>query len=176
MRQPETINAIFNMNTTKNKGNSAGRIEKKVLIKASPDIIFQALTNATDLTHWFCDSASSNPQEGGELIASWRTGGVDQKGRAIFTRIVHNLLLELRWVYEQGEDADQKSLHTLSYTIQPRRGGSEVVMRDEDSFHSDEETLETLSEGWNSVLLELKDHCERKERSSKTRGGADLLK
>jgi uncharacterized protein YndB with AHSA1/START domain len=164
------------MNMPKNKGNSAGRIEKKVLIKASPDIIFEALTNATYLTHWFCDRASSNPQEGGELVASWKTGDADQVGRAIFTRIVRNSILELHWVYEQGEDVSEKSRHILTYTIQPKRGGAEVVMRDEGELNSDEETLETLSEGWNGLLLELKDYCERKGRSLKTRGEADLLK
>lgn len=164
------------MKMTKNKGSDTGRIEKKVLIKASPVLIFEALTNATDLAHWFCDRASSNPQEGGELVALWRTSDTDQVGRAIFTRIVPNSLLELRWVYEQGEDVGEKSHHILSYTIQPKRGGAEVVMRDEDEFHSDEETLETLSRGWNGVLLELKDYCERKERSLKTRGEVNFMK
>jgi uncharacterized protein YndB with AHSA1/START domain len=164
------------MKTPKNKGSNTGRIEKKVLIKASPEIIFEALTNATDLAHWFCDRASSNPQEGGELIVSWRTSDADQEGRAIFTRIVRNSLLELRWVYERGEDLTDKSRHFLSYNIQSKRGGAEVVMSDDDEMHTDEETLDTLSQGWNGVLLELKDYCERKERSLKTRAEADFPK
>lgn len=176
MQQSGITDALFNMKMTINKGNNAGRIEKKILIGASPGIIFEALTNATHLVHWFCDRASSNPEEGGELTASWRTGDADQQGRAIFTRIVRNSLLELRWVYEQGEDTREKLHHTLSYTIQLKRGGAEVIMRDEDELHSDEETLETLSQGWNGILLELKDYCERKERSSKTRSEPDPQK
>jgi uncharacterized protein YndB with AHSA1/START domain len=154
---------------TKITGNNLGQIQKKVLIAASPAIVFEALTNATDLARWFCDRASSNPQEGGELIASWKTGKKDQLGRAIFTRLVPNSLVALRWVYEQGGDEGKTLCHTLSYAILPSHGGAEVVMHDEDELHSDEETVETFSQGWNSVLLELKDYCERKKRSSKTR-------
>jgi uncharacterized protein YndB with AHSA1/START domain len=169
-------NALLYMKMPKSNCTNAGRIEKKVMIKATPAIVFEALTNAADLARWFCDRAASNPQEGGELVASWKTRDADRVGRAIFTRIVRNSILELRWIYEQGEDVGEGSRHILSYTIQPKHGGAEVAMRDEDELHLDEEALEAISQGWNGALLELKDHCERKRRSLKTRGEADTLK
>jgi uncharacterized protein YndB with AHSA1/START domain len=150
------------------KQNHAGQIEKRVWIKASPPIIFEALTNAPELAHWFCDRATSDPQEGGQLTAVWKTAESDQKGRAVYTRILRDSLIELLWVDEGSENMQAESRHSLSYTIKPRRGGSEVAMRDEDPSQTDDETVDAISQGWNSVLLELKDYCERRERSSKT--------
>ncbi|HYK88382.1 MAG TPA: SRPBCC domain-containing protein [Acidobacteriota bacterium] len=144
-----------------------GRIEKKVLIKASPAIIFQALTDARDLVRWFCDRATCDPKEGGELAAYWKAGKSGQKGRAVFTKFMPGSSLELLWVDDGTGEGQQNGRHVLSYTIRERRGTSEVIMRDDDNRQQDDDTYAFLDLGWNSVLLELKDYCERKERSSK---------
>ena len=83
-------------------------------------------------------------------------------------------LVELRWIDDgQGTLPEEKACHTLSYTIRSGRGTTtEVVMRDSDQPMEDLEAFERLSTGWNGVLLELKDYCERKERSAKRRFNA----
>ena len=144
---------------------SIGLIQKKVLIKASPEIVFQALTEARDLVRWFCDRATSDPREGGELTAYWRSAG--QKGRAVFRRFVPASQLELVWVDDGRGIVRENASHSLAYSIKVKRGTSEVTMRDMDYPPPDEEAYSVLDEGWNSVLLELKDYCERKERSAK---------
>jgi uncharacterized protein YndB with AHSA1/START domain len=72
-----------------------GQIEKKVLIQAPPHIIFNALTDARDLVRWFCDRASSEPREGGELVAYWKSGKTGIKGRARYVRLEPDTLVEL---------------------------------------------------------------------------------
>jgi uncharacterized protein YndB with AHSA1/START domain len=144
---------------------SNGIIQKKVLIKASPEIIFHALTEARDLVRWFCDRATSDPREGGELTAYWRTAG--QKGRAIFRRFVPTTQLELIWVDDGEGVVRENASHSLAYSIKVKRGTSEVTMHDSDYPPPDPETFSRLDQGWNSVLLELKDYCERKERSTR---------
>jgi uncharacterized protein YndB with AHSA1/START domain len=151
-----------------NERETNGTIQKKVLIKASPEIIFQALTEARDLVRWFCDRATSDPREGGELTAYWRTAG--QKGRAVFRRFVPASQLELVWVDDGEGIIRENASHALAYTIKVKRGTSEVTMRDSDLPPPDAETFSALDQGWNSVLLELKDYCERKERSVKHPG------
>jgi uncharacterized protein YndB with AHSA1/START domain len=151
---------------------NSGVIEKKVLIEASPAIVYQALTEAKDLTRWFCDRASSEPRVGGELKAYWKTGRTGQKGRAVFTQMVPEVLVELLWVDDIQEANNDEARHLLTYQIQPKRSGSEVVVCDKDHPPPDDETFAILSEGWNSVLLELKDYCERKARSMKRRPGS----
>ena len=148
------------------------KIEKRVWIKASAEVVYKALTSSKELARWFCDRADCNPCQGGELIAFWKTGKDGQKGRAIFTRAVPNSSLELLWM-EDGRNAEPGSpKHTLSYTIKSKSGMTEVVMVDNDDAVTDEETYAFMDQGWNAVLMELKDYCERRERSVKLHSGS----
>jgi len=146
-----------------------GTIAKRVYIQARPATVFHALTEAQALMRWFCDRAASDPVEGGELVAYWRTGKSGTKGRAIYRQLVPESLVELLWIDDgSGPDAEGAH-HALSYSIQARKDGCEVRVRDRDYPPPDEETYGILEDGWNSVLLELKDYCEQAERSSKAR-------
>jgi len=146
---------------------TGSKISKKVWIKASRETVYEALTDPKQLVQWFCDRASCEPVEGKDLIAHWKTGKSMQKGRAVFTRVVPGSLLELAWVYDGSGETEQAPRHTLSYEIRSKSGMTELIMIDRDENAPDEETGEILDRGWNSVLLELKDFCERKERLSK---------
>ena len=89
---------ITHLDSPKRSGASrGGRISKKVWIRASPETVYSALTESRELVRWFCDRASCNPREGGELVAHWKTGKSSRKGRAVFARVVPNSLLEMVW-------------------------------------------------------------------------------
>ena len=147
---------------------SNNKIEKRVWIQASAEIVFQALTKAGALEQWFCDKASSDARAEGELIAQWNNGKTRMKGRAIFMRFEPSSGLTLRWIDDGRGDA-VAATHTLRYEIYTRFGMTELVMTDNDEVEMDEETLGFLAQGWNAVLLELKDYCEHKERAVKRR-------
>ena len=145
---------------------SNNTIEKKVWIQASAEIVFRALTSAKALEQWFCDKASSDPRAEGELVAHWNDGKNRRVGRAVFTRVDPLSVVALRWMDDVcGEDT--VAAHTLSYEIHPRSGMTELVMTDSDETEMDAEIIEFLAQGWNAVLLELKDYCEHKERAAK---------
>jgi uncharacterized protein YndB with AHSA1/START domain len=143
------------------------KIAKRVWIKASADTVYKALTEARGLIRWFCDQASCDAREGGELVARWRRGKVTQKGCARFTRLSPGASLELLWIDDGRGFDEQNSNHTLSYEIRSKSGMTELAMIDKDDAASDEETHTFFDQGWNSVLMELKDYCERRERSAK---------
>ncbi len=145
-----------------------GQIEKRVLIQASPAIVYKALTDAHDLVRWFCDRATSDPREGGELTAFWKSGKTGIKGRAVFSRLVQASFVELTWL-DEGDGPVEEACHVFRYSIRHRRGTTEVALRDENGAPMEDESLAFLSEGWNYVLQGLKDHCERKERAGKPR-------
>jgi len=147
------------------------KIEKRVWIKASAEIVYRALTNSRDLSKWFCDHADCTPCKGGDLIAFWKSDNTSQRGRAVFTEVVPNNFLELLWMEDGGDLLPSPPKHTLRYTIKSKSGMTEVVMEDDDETTLDEETFSFMDRGWNSVLLELKDFCERKERLLKMRSG-----
>jgi len=149
-----------------------GQIQKKVLIQAPPDVVFSALTDARDLIRWFCDRASSDAREGGELTAFWKSGKTGIGGRARYIRIQPGETVELLWIDDGKGVLPEPATHTLSYSIRSKRCTCEVIMSDRDESSLDEETLALLDSGWNSVLLELKDYCERKARAGKPRPAA----
>jgi uncharacterized protein YndB with AHSA1/START domain len=163
----------ISVNSGKKKSESPdSKIEKRVWIRASAEVVFKALTDSKELVRWFCDRASCNPREGGELVAHWKTGKSSRKGRAVFTRIAPNSLLEMVWIDDGCGARTGDPSHTLSYSIRTKASMTEVTMVDKDDLISDKEIFDFLDQGWNSVLLELKDCCERRERSVKLHSSA----
>jgi uncharacterized protein YndB with AHSA1/START domain len=146
---------------------ASNKIVKKVWIKASADTVYNALTEPRELVHWFCDRASIEPREGGEMTASWRTGKESHEGRALIKRLIPGSAIELLWMEDSSEDDPKPSLHTLKYEIRSKSGMTELIVTDNDAAASDEEEIAFIAQGWNSVLMELKDHCERKDRLAK---------
>jgi uncharacterized protein YndB with AHSA1/START domain len=153
----------------KRTDSKKGQIQKRVLIQAPPDVVFSALIDARDLIRWFCDRASSDAREGGELNAYWKSGKSGIKGRARYVKIQPGEAVELLWIDDGKGLLTDPPTHSLSYLIRSKRGTCEVVLSDRDESPLDEETFALLDSGWNSVLLELKDYCERKARAGKPR-------
>jgi uncharacterized protein YndB with AHSA1/START domain len=152
--------------------HAGSKITKKVWIKASTEVVYKALTESKELERWFCDEADCDLHEGGTLVARWRTGKSVQKGCAIFRKLSPGSTVELLWVDDGSGTLPPNSNHTLTYEIRTKSRMTELIMTDRDDSTSDEETSSFLNQGWNSVLLELKDYCERKQRSSKLRNNA----
>jgi hypothetical protein len=78
-------------------------------------------------------------------------------------------VLDLLWIDDGHGTPREGSRHTTSYEIRSGSRLTEVVMVDADDAALDEETFAFLDQGWNTVLMELKDYCERRERSLKLR-------
>ena len=75
-----------------------------------------------------------------------------------------------RGVADDGNGVQERaSSHTLCYEIQSKSEMTVLIMTDKDESIADEETIDFLDKGWNSVLLDLKDYCERRERLVKLR-------
>ncbi len=148
------------------------KIIKKVWIRASKEVVYHALTDSKDLVQWFCDRVSLEAREGGELVAHWKGEKTSQKGRAVITRMVPGSVFELNWVDEGDGVKKDGSAHTFCYEIRAKSGMTELVMTDKGRACSDDDAVSVLDQGWNSVLMELKDYCERRERSAKLRSPA----
>jgi len=146
-----------------------GVIQKKVLIQASPTVIFRALTESKELAHWFCDRAASDPKVGGEVRASWSVGkeGRSQRGRAMFTILEPDSRVEFCWVEEGGRKISEAERHSTSFAIRLKRGTSEVTVCDQGPPLEDEEAFDLLDRGWITVLRDLKEHCEARQRNAR---------
>jgi hypothetical protein len=73
------------------------------------------------------------------------------------------------WIDDGCGTRREAPMHTLSYAIRAKAALTEVIMVDNDEMISDKETFAFIDQGWNGVLMELKDYCERRERSVKLR-------
>ena len=61
------------MSTTEGKGQQEETIEikKNIVIDASPEVVFKAITDPNDLTNWFPDQAVLEPKVGGKMKFSF---------------------------------------------------------------------------------------------------------
>jgi uncharacterized protein YndB with AHSA1/START domain len=57
------------MSTTEGKGQQEETIEikKNIVIDASPEVVFKAITDPNELTNWFPDQAVLEPKVGGKM-------------------------------------------------------------------------------------------------------------
>jgi uncharacterized protein YndB with AHSA1/START domain len=46
-------------------------IKKSIVINAAPEVVFKAITDPTELTHWFPDNAILEPNVGGKMKFSF---------------------------------------------------------------------------------------------------------
>jgi uncharacterized protein YndB with AHSA1/START domain len=159
-----------NQSDVRKQTSKQGKIVKKVWIRASKDVVYKALTESKELVQWFCDRATLDARKDGELIAYWKSGKTSHKGRAVITRLVPGSVLELLWVDEGDGPKENGGTHTCCYEIRAKSGMTELLLTDCDESGSDSEELTALDQGWNTLLMDLRDHCERNERSEKLRG------
>lgn len=110
------------------------------------------------------------------MTVCWKTRENSRKGRALITRFEKDALLEMLWLEEGDDRPGGNTRHILSYKITARKDSTEVLMIDEDDLPQNEEDIDVLNQGWNNVLMELKDYCERTERGARSRFNAIFSK
>lgn len=119
-------------------------IEKSIVINVTPAKLYKALTNAKELTRWFCDRAESDPHEGGTVVNVWG----EYEGRGTYKRLIPNQEVAIQWESEDIELPEDLTIYRLEKT--PK--GTRVTVVD---FALPEE-LEDLSAGWDYQLKQLK--------------------
>jgi uncharacterized protein YndB with AHSA1/START domain len=61
-------------------------IEKTMIIGASPEIVFKAITDPDELTNWFPDQAILEPRVGGKMKFSFFKGPKNVHKNMVFIR------------------------------------------------------------------------------------------
>ena len=84
-----------------------GKIEREIVIDASPETVFEVITHPEHLEKWWPDEAVLEPTPGavGELVFGDRSSGDAQIPQITVVEAEAPRLFSFRWVYPEGEDA-----------------------------------------------------------------------
>jgi uncharacterized protein YndB with AHSA1/START domain len=131
-------------------------LEKTIEVAATPEQVWNALTDPKELVKWFPLEARVTPGVGGKFFISW---GPDMEGEAEI----------IAW--EPGKRvAWKESMATVEFSIEAR-GGKTLVRMVQSGFFSGEawenEWFESTDYGWTFILLSLQWSLERHPRAER---------
>lgn len=100
------------MSTTERKGQQEEEetieIKKNIVIDASPEVVFKAITDPNELTNWFPDHAILEPKVGGKMKFSFykeksekdHTGPADAFPEGTVKEFIPNKKLSYTWQHK----------------------------------------------------------------------------
>jgi uncharacterized protein YndB with AHSA1/START domain len=135
----------------------AGRsAEGQIAVDATPERIWQALTDERELVRWFPLDAQVEPGEGGSVFMSWRNEFAASMKIQLWDPPRH---LRTSWSFHQGDEITQ----VTDYRIEGK-GGSTLVRAVTSGFPLDpswDGWVEGTNRGWAFELRSLKHYLER---------------
>jgi uncharacterized protein YndB with AHSA1/START domain len=148
------------------KDSSARRFEMSIDIAAPPDAVWNALTNAEELTRWFPLEARVTPGKGGAMYWGWGEGWSGESKIAEWEPNTRLRLVETR----QGFDADGKPLDhpgenrdlVVEVTLEHHAGTTRLRLVHSGFGHGADwdDELDGISTGWQCELRNLRQYLE----------------
>jgi uncharacterized protein YndB with AHSA1/START domain len=154
------------MAKTSAPSDTPGRIFSTAIdIKASPEDVWRALTEASELVRWFPLQARVTPGPGGKMFWGWDTNWAWESDIAIWEPGRRLRLVEHRPAFDVGGKPVPGSpqLLAMEFTIEPRDDGATIRI-----VHSGfgeganwDDELDSVSAGWLFELRGLRHYLER---------------
>jgi uncharacterized protein YndB with AHSA1/START domain len=126
-------------------------IEKVLELTASPERVWQAITDADELAHWFGDEAEMDLRPGGDAFMFWNSHGrfamrveeVEAPRRLVWS-----------WIHEPDVAFEDAPSTRVEWMLTPREDGGTTLRLRESGFLTDNHHQEN-TEGWDKELAEL---------------------
>ncbi len=142
------------------------RIERQIMIEASVERVWAALTEAEHLGTWFGDAgAEVDLREGGAILLKWREYGT---ARGVIERVDRPRFFSIRWALPFDEEPRPGNSTLVECTLVPEGDARTRLTVVESGFRdldvTEEEKarhVEQNTGGWKSELDELRDYVER---------------
>jgi len=126
------------------------QVVQSVVVEATPERAFEALTRTGELREWCADQAWADPRPGGRFALHWNSG-YHAEGTFLELEVPRRVTVDWR-----GTDEPGRSM--LEFLVEPRDGGVEVTIR-HSGFGPGEEwdkVVEESQDGWAQGLENLK--------------------
>ncbi len=131
-------------------------IERTLELDASPADVWRALTDPTEVSGWFGDSAQFEPKVGTDGWFGW-----EKHGRYAMRVEVFDPPTRFAWSWSHEADApfDGATSTLVEWTVVPRGDGGTTLKLKESGFARDEHRQEN-SDGWTEELTHLAAYLE----------------
>jgi len=123
-------------------------IEKEIVMSASPERVFQALTEKADLERWFVQKAEIDLRPGGAIRLEWSPEAVES-GTILAVEPHHRL--SYNWV------ALEPTPTTLIFELIPENGGTRLQLHHTEIGEGEvwDNYYTALDSGWNTHFKNL---------------------
>jgi uncharacterized protein YndB with AHSA1/START domain len=145
---------------------SHSTIEREIHIAASPEIVFDVVSNPEHLANWFPDEAELDPTPGGAGVFTFHTAGGEHVAPVTVVDAQPYSLFSFRWSQDEGEPATETNSLLVRFELAPADGGTLLKMT-ESNFDGrgldDARVLadyEDHSQGWGEIMPRLAPYAE----------------
>ena len=144
------------------------RIDRTIDIKASPDRVWRALTDAGELSAWFQVTIEGEIAPGNEVwMTSVQPDYAGHRYRVRFTELTPPRRLVWQWhpgAIDSDIDYSREPMTTVTFTLETHAAGTRLTLSetgfDEISLARRAKVYEDNSQGWAEVLAWLQRHAE----------------
>ena len=129
-------------------------IERTVELDSAIDDVWRALTDPTEVSGWFGESAHFELKAGSDGWFGWEEHGRYSMRVVSFEPPTH---FAWRWSRDPGVDIDSGVSTLVEWTLSPRGdGGTTLKLRESGFVRSEDRAMN--SDGWTEELLHLQNH------------------
>ncbi len=139
-------------------------IEKHIVINASQEVVFKAITDPKELTNWFPDQAILEAKVGGKMKFSFYKGKEDEHedcsgAEGTIIDFIPNKKVSYTW---EKHDAPDFPRTVVTWELEEIENGRTRVNLLHTGFESGK-LFKQHDEGWSYFIDRLRKYCEKKE-------------
>src|SRR3954452_3400317 len=127
------------------QGIEVGSIERELFIDASPEVVFEVVSDPRHVMEWWADTATHEPVAGSTGTLTF--GAVEEGGKTVALSVVEAsppTTFSFRWTQESGEIADVGTSLLVTFELVP--SGAGALLRFTETGFRDM--------GWEAAVLE----------------------
>jgi uncharacterized protein YndB with AHSA1/START domain len=108
----------------------SGTIEREIHIEASPEVVFDVVSNPEHVREWWPDEAEYPAEPGGAGRIGFRGPSIDGTAWVQFTVVDAKppRLFSFRWTHEEGESAAPGNSFLVEFELEPAGEGTLLRM------------------------------------------------